>query len=85
MNTSYQMDDDVLVATARIQAALEIVPRIVGPKKVWGPWMRDHLKVEEVRSSAFPGKTMSICVLTFLEKDPHGESQLSTSQASRKP
>ncbi|KAI9453882.1 hypothetical protein HD554DRAFT_2179246 [Boletus coccyginus] len=47
MNTSYQMDDDVLVATARIQAALEIVPRIVGPKKVWGPWMRDHLKVEE--------------------------------------
>ncbi|KAI9574358.1 hypothetical protein HD554DRAFT_2034485 [Boletus coccyginus] len=47
MNTSYQIDDNVLVAMACIQAALEIVPHIIGPKKVWGPWMQDHLKIEE--------------------------------------
>lgn len=50
-NTSHIIDDKVMLATSRIQAALDLVSRIEGPKEDWGPWMRDHLKSEQVSIS----------------------------------
>lgn len=48
MDAPHEIDEKVLIATARVQAALAVVPRIVGPKEAWGPWMRDGLKTEQV-------------------------------------
>ncbi|KAF8134209.1 hypothetical protein EV363DRAFT_1160616 [Boletus edulis] len=44
MNTSHDIEKDVVVAAARVQAALEVVPRIIGPKEAWAMWMRDNLE-----------------------------------------
>jgi hypothetical protein len=40
----------VLLATARINAALGVATRIVGPKEAWATWMRDGLVNELVRT-----------------------------------
>lgn len=48
MNVSVGVNTDVLIASGRIHAALKIIPRIIGPKEVWGPWMRDNLQLELV-------------------------------------
>lgn len=48
MNTPYKIDKKALVVTARIQAALGIIPHIIGPKEDWGPWMCDGLQAEQV-------------------------------------
>ena len=62
MNASHKIDKNVLVGMARIKAALQIIPHIVGPKEDWGPWMRDNLKVEEVCSPMFEVKVIEINV-----------------------
>jgi hypothetical protein len=38
----------VLLATARIKAALGVAAQIVGPKEAWATWMRDELDGELV-------------------------------------
>ena len=48
MNAPQQLDDNILLATVRVQAALNVVPRIIGPMEQWGPWMRDKLRSELV-------------------------------------
>lgn len=48
MSSSYQIDHSVLTATARVHAALDLVPRISTSKETWAPWMRDNLEVELV-------------------------------------
>ena len=48
MNAPHKIDEKVLIATAHLQAALTVVPRIIGPKDAWGPWMWDGLKAEQV-------------------------------------
>ncbi|KIK75811.1 hypothetical protein PAXRUDRAFT_36960 [Paxillus rubicundulus Ve08.2h10] len=46
MTSTYKIRDDVLLATARVQAALALVPRMLGPKEAWGPWMFRNLHSE---------------------------------------
>ena len=43
------MDHNALIAAAHVHAALDLVPRIITAKEVWGPWMRDNLDKELVR------------------------------------
>ncbi|KAF9236959.1 hypothetical protein BU15DRAFT_63570 [Melanogaster broomeanus] len=43
---THQIDDNILLATVRIQAALRIASHIVGPKEAWAFWMRDNLTAE---------------------------------------
>jgi len=48
MHESYQMDRNALLAVVRIQAALSLVPQIIGQKEDWVWWMRDNLRHELV-------------------------------------
>ena len=48
------MDRNVLIAAAHVHAALDLVPRIITAKEVWGPWMRDNLDKELVREPLIP-------------------------------
>lgn len=48
MHESYQIDRNALLAVVRVQAALSLVPRIVGRKEDWAWWMRDNLGRELV-------------------------------------
>ena len=48
MSASYQFDHNVLLAAVRVQAALELLPRIITSKETWAPWMRDNLDKELV-------------------------------------
>lgn len=68
MNTFLDIDVDVLLTTARVQAALQVIPRIIGPKEAWAHWMRDNLDGELVSNPVvlfkksthlvrFPGQT----------------------------
>lgn len=43
-----QISAEVLVATARVQAALNIFPHIIGLREVWLPWFRDSIKQDSV-------------------------------------
>ena len=69
MDASRQLNTDVLFATARVQAALGIVSRIVGPKEEWGPWMREHLRSEHVSTLGLDEDKHRPIVNTFLEPD----------------
>lgn len=82
MNTSHQISENVLLATARIQAALELIPHIVGPKEAWVPWMRDNLEAEVVSNTMFVFCKKKIC---FLDPTFQTHRQLSTPQTSGKP
>ena len=48
MNTLCDISNEILLATARVQAALELIPCMVGPKEVWARWMMEKLKEELV-------------------------------------
>lgn len=48
MSSSYQIDSNVLLTTVRVQAALRLVPRILGSQTEWAFWMRDGLERELV-------------------------------------
>ncbi|KAG8220395.1 hypothetical protein J3R82DRAFT_3377 [Butyriboletus roseoflavus] len=48
---SYKIDDDVMLATARVYAALQLLPHIAGPRDVWMPWMHANLVAEVVSNS----------------------------------
>lgn len=48
MNSFHNIPQDAMVIAARVQAALQLVPRIVGPKEAWVIWMRDGLQAEIV-------------------------------------
>ena len=63
MSTPYQFDHDVLLAAVRVQAALELVPRIITSKETWAPWMRDNLDKELV--SETPSIIHDICMWCY--------------------
>lgn len=46
MNPSHEIDIEFKMTAVRVQAALELVPRILGPKEAWAPWMRNNLAAE---------------------------------------
>ncbi|KAG8220309.1 hypothetical protein J3R82DRAFT_3506 [Butyriboletus roseoflavus] len=48
---SYKIDDDVMLATAHVYAALQLLPCIAGPRDVWMPWMHANLVAEVVSNS----------------------------------
>ena len=43
MDNGVKITPEVLFRTARVQAALSIIPHNVGPKEVWMAWFRDRL------------------------------------------
>ncbi|KAG9309160.1 hypothetical protein JVU11DRAFT_10870 [Chiua virens] len=43
MSQNNKVDPVVLSATAKVQAALDLVPRLIGDRNIWAPWLRDHL------------------------------------------
>ncbi|KAG9309167.1 hypothetical protein JVU11DRAFT_10878 [Chiua virens] len=43
MSQKNQVDPEVLFATAKVQATLDLVPRLIGDRNIWAPWLRDHL------------------------------------------
>ncbi|KAG6374931.1 hypothetical protein JVT61DRAFT_3680 [Boletus reticuloceps] len=47
MNACHKINNEVLLVTGRVQAALEILPTIVGAKEDWGLWMQDHFRSEQ--------------------------------------
>ena len=55
------VDIDVLITTIRVQTALDLVPRLLGPKDTWVPWMRDNLASELVKHTAniIPGEVFT--------------------------
>ena len=69
MNTPQQLDDNILVATACVRAALNVVPRIVGPKKQWGLWMHDQLQSELVSHAVF-GIEMEHSLIVIMFPEP---------------
>lgn len=51
---SNEVDEKVLRVSARVQAALTVIPRLVGPRDAWVSWMRDNLERELVRGLLYP-------------------------------
>lgn len=81
----YKVEEKALLVTARVQAALELVPRMVGPAETWKPWICNHL-LDEMVSDAAPHSCdiqragLIICSVANLSTS----CELSTSQASGK-
>ncbi|KAG6372931.1 hypothetical protein JVT61DRAFT_6965 [Boletus reticuloceps] len=46
MSTLERVDEHALHVSARLQAALTIIPQLVGPRHTWVLWMRDHIERE---------------------------------------
>ena len=69
MNTPQQLDDNILIATACVRAALNVVPRIVGPMKQWGPWMHNQLQSELVSHGVF-GIEMEHSLIIIMFPEP---------------
>ena len=40
---------DILLATARLQEYLLVLPRVVGPRQAWVEWIRAEVREELVR------------------------------------
>lgn len=48
-STSCTVDAGVLITTVRVQTVLDLVPRLLGPRETWVPWMRENLASELVK------------------------------------
>lgn len=57
MNSFHNIEKDVIVATARVRAALGLIPCITGPKEAWAIWMRDNLESDLVSDPSYSSRS----------------------------
>jgi len=76
MSKERKIDEAVLLAMARIQAALELVPHLVGPTEAWVPWMRDQLQTEVVSDAQFVSYIVDRSYYLIRSDFPHPPSTL---------
>lgn len=70
MNSSQNVDEKVLLATARVQAAIELVSCMVGTNEACALWMREHLEAELASTLRFCREPRRDFIFYFQDRLP---------------